>query len=126
MRANWKAAAISSPHFTEDVAKLERVRLNALTRGKPVKVGAADSALQKHFQIGVREGKHGELHAWCRQQMGDDMYESLKRFLAFAAIITVINGISYALVPSALLPTYGVESGSGAVLGFRFFGLQRC
>jgi len=54
--------------------------------------------------------------------MGDDMYVRLKRFLAFAAIITVINGVSYALVPSALLPTYGVESGSGAVLGFRFFG----
>jgi hypothetical protein len=46
----------------------------------------------------------------------------LRPFLWIAAIITIINGISYASVPQALLPTYGVEPTSGAVLGFRFLG----
>jgi hypothetical protein len=46
----------------------------------------------------------------------------LRPFLWIAAIITVINGISYAAVPQALLPNYGVEPTAGAVLGFRFLG----
>jgi hypothetical protein len=46
----------------------------------------------------------------------------LRRFLTIAAIVTVLNGISYALVPTALLPMYGVEPSAGAVLGFRFLG----
>jgi hypothetical protein len=48
--------------------------------------------------------------------------ENLKRFLAIAAVITLINGISYTLAPNALLPTYGVEPSAGSALGFRFFG----
>ena len=48
--------------------------------------------------------------------------ENLRRFLAFAAIITVLNGLSYTLVPGALLPNYGVAVSPGAVLGFRLFG----
>jgi hypothetical protein len=46
----------------------------------------------------------------------------LKRFLAIAAIITVLNGISYVLAPNALLPNYGVEPSAGAALGFRLLG----
>jgi len=48
--------------------------------------------------------------------------EKLKQFLAFAAIITIINGLSYALFPNALLPTYGIAPGAGVALGFRLFG----
>jgi len=50
------------------------------------------------------------------------MSVKLKRFLALAAIITIINGISYSLFPNALLPTYGLEPAPGVALGFRFFG----
>jgi len=50
------------------------------------------------------------------------MDNKLKRFLAIAAIVTVLNGISYALVPNTLLPVYGVEPSAGAALGFRFLG----
>jgi hypothetical protein len=46
----------------------------------------------------------------------------LRRFLGIAAIITVLNGISYTLVPGALLPSYGIEPTIGATLGFRFLG----
>jgi hypothetical protein len=46
----------------------------------------------------------------------------LKRFLALAAIITLINGVSYTLVPAALLPNYGLQPSPAAVLGFRLFG----
>ena len=46
----------------------------------------------------------------------------LKRFLALAAIITLINGISYTLIPGALLPNYGLLVTPAAVLGFRLFG----
>jgi hypothetical protein len=46
----------------------------------------------------------------------------LKRFLALAAIITLINGVLYTLVPRALLPNYGLQVTSSAVLGFRLFG----
>jgi len=46
----------------------------------------------------------------------------LKRFLALAAIITLINGVSYTLVPGALLPNYGLPPTPAAVLGFRLFG----
>jgi len=45
-----------------------------------------------------------------------------KRFLAFAAIVTVVNGISYALFANTMLPSYGIVPDPGAVLGFRFFG----
>ena len=45
-----------------------------------------------------------------------------RRFLGIAAIITVLNGISYALVPAALLPTYGIAPAPGAVFGFRLLG----
>ena len=48
--------------------------------------------------------------------------ERLSRFLAFAAIITLINGVSYTLVPRFLLPTYGIAVTPGAMLGFRLFG----
>jgi hypothetical protein len=50
------------------------------------------------------------------------MHNKLKRFLAIAAIVTVLNGISYALVPNSLLPMYGIEPSAGAVLGFRLLG----
>jgi hypothetical protein len=46
----------------------------------------------------------------------------LRPFLWIAAIITLVNAISYILVPQALLPNYGVEPTAGAVLGFRFLG----
>ena len=46
----------------------------------------------------------------------------LRRFLGIAAIITVLNGVSYTLVPGALLPSYGIEPTAGAALGFRFLG----
>ncbi len=46
----------------------------------------------------------------------------LKRFLVIAAIITLLNGISYTLALSVLLPNYGVEPSAGAALGFRLFG----
>jgi hypothetical protein len=45
-----------------------------------------------------------------------------KRFLAFAAVITIINGICYTLFPNALLPTYGIAPEATVALGFRFFG----
>ena len=48
--------------------------------------------------------------------------EKLKQFLAFAAVITIINGVSYSLFPNALLPTYGIAPGAGVALGFRLFG----
>jgi hypothetical protein len=46
----------------------------------------------------------------------------LKRFLVIAAIVTLINGISYTLVPGALLPNYAIQPSPGAELGFRLFG----
>jgi len=46
----------------------------------------------------------------------------LKQLLAIAGVITLINGVSYTLVPGALLPNYAVVPTSGAVLGFRLFG----
>ena len=46
----------------------------------------------------------------------------LKRFLAIAAIITLLNGVSYALVPNVLLPNYGIAPSAGAAFGFRLFG----
>ncbi len=48
--------------------------------------------------------------------------ENLKRFLAIAAVVTVINGIGYSLAPGVLLPNYSIEPTAGTVLGFRFFG----
>jgi len=46
----------------------------------------------------------------------------LKQFLAIAGIITLINGVSYTLVPGALLPNYAVAVTPGVELGFRLFG----
>jgi hypothetical protein len=46
----------------------------------------------------------------------------LRPFLWVAAIITIINGLSYVLVPQAVIPNYGIEPNAGAVLGFRFLG----
>jgi hypothetical protein len=46
----------------------------------------------------------------------------LKRFLVIAAIVTLINGISYTLVPGALLPNYAIQPSPGVELGFRLFG----
>jgi uncharacterized protein YjeT (DUF2065 family) len=46
----------------------------------------------------------------------------LKRFLALAAIITLLNGLGYTLVPGALLPNYGLQPTPAAELGFRLFG----
>ncbi len=51
-----------------------------------------------------------------------DVMENLKRFLAIAAVVTVINGIGYSLAPGVLLPNYSIEPTAGTVLGFRFFG----
>jgi xanthine/uracil permease len=51
-----------------------------------------------------------------------DVMENLKRFLAIAAVITVINGIGYTLAPGVLLPNYGILPDAGAALGFRFLG----
>jgi hypothetical protein len=48
--------------------------------------------------------------------------ENLKRFLAIAAVITVLNGIGYTLAPGVLLPNYGILPDAGAALGFRFLG----
>jgi FtsH-binding integral membrane protein len=48
--------------------------------------------------------------------------EKLKQFLAFAAIITLINGVCYSLIPNVLLPTYGIAPGAPVALGFRLFG----
>ena len=45
-----------------------------------------------------------------------------RRFIGIAAIITLLNGVSYTLFPAALLPTYGIEPAAGALLGFRFLG----
>lgn len=55
------------------------------------------------------------------QQKGD-VVENLKRFLAIAAVVTVINGISYTLATGIQLPIYGVAPSPGTLLGFRFFG----
>ncbi len=49
--------------------------------------------------------------------------ENLKRFFAVIAVISVLNGIGLLLAPTAVLATYGIESNSGAVLGFRLLGL---
>jgi hypothetical protein len=46
----------------------------------------------------------------------------LKRFLALAAIITLINGVSYTLIPGKLLPNYSLDPTASAQLGFRLFG----
>jgi hypothetical protein len=46
----------------------------------------------------------------------------LKRFLVLAAIITLINGVSYTLIPGKLLPNYSLEPTASAQLGFRLFG----
>src|SRR6516162_8904998 len=46
----------------------------------------------------------------------------LKRFLALAAIITLINGVSYTLIPGKLLPNYSLAPTASAELGFRLFG----
>lgn len=45
-----------------------------------------------------------------------------RRFLGIAAIITLLNGLGYTLVPNALLPTYGITATPGAALGFRLLG----
>jgi uncharacterized protein YjeT (DUF2065 family) len=46
----------------------------------------------------------------------------LRRFLAIAAIVTLINGLGYTLIPGALLPNYGLQPAPAALLGFRLFG----
>jgi len=48
--------------------------------------------------------------------------DKLRLFLGITAVLTVIDGISHALVANALLPIYGIEPGAGAVLGFRLLG----
>jgi hypothetical protein len=52
-----------------------------------------------------------------------DIMENLKRFFAVIAVISVLNGIGLVLAPNAVLATYGIEPGAGAVLGFRLLGL---
>ncbi len=49
--------------------------------------------------------------------------ENLRRFFAVIAVISVLNGIGLLLTPTVVLATYGIESTSGAVLGFRLLGL---
>ena len=49
--------------------------------------------------------------------------ENLKRFFAVIAVISVLNGIGLLLTPNAVLVTYGIPPGAGAVLGFRLLGL---
>jgi len=49
--------------------------------------------------------------------------ENLKRFLAVIAVISVLNGIGLLLTPNVVMATYGIESGAGAILGFRLLGL---
>jgi hypothetical protein len=58
------------------------------------------------------------------QHRGGVMEENrkLKQFLAIAAIVSLINGVSYTLAPGALLPNYGIQPDPGAVLGFRLLG----
>lgn len=46
----------------------------------------------------------------------------VRLFLAIAAVIAILYGIGFILIPSVLLGLYGVESGASAVLGFRYFG----
>jgi len=46
----------------------------------------------------------------------------VRLFLAIAAVIAVVYGIGFILIPSVVLGLYGVESSASAVLGFRYFG----
>jgi hypothetical protein len=46
----------------------------------------------------------------------------LRRFLGLAGIVSVLNALGYILVPSTLLPNYGVAAAPGAILGFRLLG----
>ncbi len=54
---------------------------------------------------------------------GGESMENLKRFFAVIAFISVLNGIGLLLTPNAVLVTYGIPPGAGAVLGFRLLGL---
>lgn len=49
--------------------------------------------------------------------------ENLKRFFAVIAVISVLNGIGLLLRPDLVMANYGVETGTGAILGFRLLGL---
>jgi hypothetical protein len=49
--------------------------------------------------------------------------ENLKRFFVVIAVISVLNGIGLLLTPRVVLTTYGIESTTGAILGFRLLGL---
>jgi len=46
-----------------------------------------------------------------------------KLFLAISAVIALLYGIAFILIPNVLLSAYGVQSNPSAVLGFRYFGV---
>jgi hypothetical protein len=48
---------------------------------------------------------------------------NLKLFLGIGAVISVLYGAGFILIPNFLLTLYGIESSPAAILGFRYFGL---
>ena len=48
---------------------------------------------------------------------------NVKLFLAIAAVVSILYGIAFTLVPALLLATYGMATEASTVLAARYFGL---
>jgi hypothetical protein len=48
---------------------------------------------------------------------------NVKLFLAVAAVVSILYGIAFVLVPALLLATYGMTTDASTVLSARYFGL---
>ena len=48
---------------------------------------------------------------------------NVKLFLAVAAVVSILYGIAFVLVPALLLATYGMTTDASTVLAARYFGL---
>jgi hypothetical protein len=47
----------------------------------------------------------------------------VKLFLVIAAVIAILYGIAFLLIPGFVLASYGVTPNAPTILGFRFFGV---
>jgi hypothetical protein len=95
-----------------------------MTWNKRKTAGKTGGALKLQHRTDVFHASQSASGSAGQPAGGAKMEENhkLKRFLALAAIITLINGVLYTLVPGALLPNYHLDPTPSAELGFRLFG----
>jgi hypothetical protein len=91
------------------------------SRGKPTrKGGGAYPAL--------KNGALTERTAWCREEP-DNLFKrgelmKLKTLLVIHAVVALVYGISFELVPALVLSIYGVTQGPAETLMARYFGVE--